>query len=532
MGHGGHEHGGGGETGHGGHHHAHKSLFAMGEGDDFDLHHVVLSLWGLLFFTVVFEHGLHSLQHSLGAKDSPGNQLLQKAKDELMILGFISFCLTVVGEFVEIPHVLLLPFEFAHVLVFMVALCLIAFVPAALRVLRNTKRRWDALDAAKHDVVIDKLAGGSAPRGSFEREAAHHRATMHSFCATMNLPPTFDFAVYQRHALTHHLLELLEVSSSSWVVVGTAAGLIHAVSANAAALGLSAAPGYVLFLVLGYGLVCVVLALRAQMTRARTSLVKSLGVGDDVLLLRRLQKIQQEHRAYYTQSAESQTASFAQARETISTSRRNLMAHAHGSEGRADETHQHTQDISAKHLGAHGVFMFDSPHVAFQCCSAALMLTMFYAGLLVMRYTRSAWDSSASPAEACVKCALMVAPVPVCAIWLSRTIADFSYVACLVHPNSDLLDDALTQTLETRELKTELRGRFIRHFKANGGESIEDVVALFRKCVQPLPASMKHPAIRGLVQEPPPLRLWFGQQSFGLCMSVLCCTGMTTMRTA
>lgn len=479
-------------------------------------YHVVLSLWGLLFFTVVFEHGLHTLQHSLGAADSPGNQLLQKAKDELMILGFISFCLTVVGEFVEIPHVLLLPFEFAHVLVFMVALCLIAFVPAALRILRNTETHWDALDAAKSDDIIDKLAADAAPVGSFEREAAYHRATMHAFCVTMKLPPTFDFAVYQRHALTDHLLELLEVSAGSWIAVGTAAAAIHVVSSNAATLGL---PGRIEFFVLGCCLVSVVLALRTQMARARASLIKVLGVEDDTTLLKRLKKIHKHHRAHHKQSVEKQKACYAQARETISTSRRDLMAH--GNEGHEVETPSgqpnnassipaarwkklrawvnqpfvniahalHPDEKAPIHHGAHldaqGVFAFDSPHAAFQFCSAALMLSMFYTALLVMRYTRSAWISAASSAEAVVWCALITAPVPVCAILLSRAVADFSYVACLIHPKSDLLDEALTQTLETREMKTELRQRFIRHFKANGGESIEDVVALFQRCVCP-----------------------------------------------
>eukprot|EP01043_Picozoa_sp_COSAG02_P007031 COSAG02_NODE_206_length_29144_cov_12.855121_31_plen_551_part_00 len=490
-------------------------------------YHVVLSLWGLLFFTVLFEHGLHSLQHLLGASDSPGNQLLQKAKDELMILGFISFCLTVVGEFVEIPHVLLLPFEFAHVLVFMVALCLIAFVPAALRILRDTENHWDALDAAKTDDIIDKLAGGAAPAGSFEREAAYHRATMHAFCATMNLPPTFDFSVYQRHALTDHLLELLEVSAGSWAAIGATAALIYAVSSNAAALGLPGAPGYVEFLVLGGCLVCVVCGLRTQMRRARESLAKVLEVEDDKLLLRRLKKIHQERLAYHKQSVEKQQASYVQARETISTSRRDLFAHG-SSEGHEVETTQdkqynpatgsaarwkklrawvnqpliniahvlHLDDKASEHHGAHldahGVFVFDSPHAAFQSCAVGLMLTMFYAALLVMRYMRSAWISVASPAEAVAQCALMTAPVPICAILLSRAIADFSYVACLVHPNSDLLDEALTQTLETREMKTELRQRFIRHFKANGGESIEDVVALFQRYVQLLLCNTPH----------------------------------------
>ena len=156
------------------HHHAHASLFAMGEGADFDLYHVVVSLWALMFFTEVFEKALHALMHALGGKDSAGNQLLTKAKDELMILGFISFCLTVLGEFVELPHSLLLPFEFAHVLVFIVALCLIAFIPVALHILETTKRRWDHLDAAKPEDILDKLASQSAGRGSFEREAAHH----------------------------------------------------------------------------------------------------------------------------------------------------------------------------------------------------------------------------------------------------------------------------------------------------------------------------------------------------------------------
>jgi hypothetical protein len=87
------------------------------------------------------------------------------------------------------------------------------------------------------------------------------------------------------------------------------------------------------------------------------------------------------------------------------------------------------------------------------------MLTMFYAALLVMRYARSACESATTPMEAAIICALMTAPVPICTILISRAIADFSYVACLIHPNLEVLDEALTQTLETRELKIALRER-------------------------------------------------------------------------
>ena len=140
-----------------------------------------------------------------------------------------------------------------------------------------------------------------------------------------------------------------------------------------------------------------------------------------------------------------------------------------------DDEEQHA------HLSAHGVFMFDSPHAAFQLISAALMLTMFYAALLAMRYARAAVDETATPSTAAVLILGMALPLPLCATLLAKTVADFSYVACLVHPNSELLDEALTQTLETQELKVALREKFIRHFKANGGESIEDVLTLFNK---------------------------------------------------
>lgn len=50
---------------------------------------------------------------------------------------------------------------------------------------------------------------------------------MHAFSKSMKLPPTFDFAVYQRIALADHLLELLEVPAGSWVAVGAAAAAIH-----------------------------------------------------------------------------------------------------------------------------------------------------------------------------------------------------------------------------------------------------------------------------------------------------------------
>lgn len=40
-------------------------------------------------------------------------------------------------------------------------------------------------------------------------------------------------------------------------------------------------------------------------------------------------------------------------------------------------------------------------------------------------------------------------------LWVAA-FADFSYVATLLHPNAELLDEALIETIETAELKTQV----------------------------------------------------------------------------
>jgi hypothetical protein len=128
-----------------------------------------------------------------------------------------------------------------------------------------------------------------------------------------------------------------------------------------------------------------------------------------------------------------------QARETISISKRNLMAHAHGHEHSKehDESDEHgeehdasdTQATTAKkagwkklrawvnqplvniahvlhldeeeqehdvaHLRADGVFAWDSPHFAFQCCSATCecMLCCYLSLVTVASCTQLVWST-------------------------------------------------------------------------------------------------------------------------------------------
>jgi len=108
----------------------------------------------LVVFTLVWELGTERLEQMVHGHHAY-EELLHKVYKELTSLGFLSFGLFIVQDttLVQINHELLISFEFAHYLIFFMALIFVIFALTSLRGSLATKREWDAAAAKSvHEV--------------------------------------------------------------------------------------------------------------------------------------------------------------------------------------------------------------------------------------------------------------------------------------------------------------------------------------------------------------------------------------------
>jgi hypothetical protein len=109
----------------------------FGAGVDFSW--VGLMMIGIIIFTVAFELLTDLLEYKL-AGQATYLEMVHKVYTELMILGFLSFALSMIVEFgAELDHTMLMSFEWAHMLIFTVAILYVRVtkLPPRSRVLRT-----------------------------------------------------------------------------------------------------------------------------------------------------------------------------------------------------------------------------------------------------------------------------------------------------------------------------------------------------------------------------------------------------------
>ena len=271
------------------------TLFKLGE--HLDWLSLTLCMIGLIVFTIAFEVGLHNLEHRIKVRSigwwlrtavcmcrghalllaHPGvphtplfvtvrltggrvysqgtawTKMLSKVYKELMILGFISFVLLMINQFINLPTTQLLMFELSHVWIFLVAVFFVVHAIIFMLLVRKVKRHWDATahmevpDLLQQYVarartfggvhgacVVNAYAGAACPlprygnttfwrlpslwydlfgRGKLREEMGFHIAKS-LFLRVHNLPANFDFAKYLRRSLTQHITDQIDVKVS------------------------------------------------------------------------------------------------------------------------------------------------------------------------------------------------------------------------------------------------------------------------------------------------------------------------------
>ena len=178
---------------------------------------------------MIFDALLQYLHHNL--KHGPKALMVEKVKDELMIMGFLSFIITMMLQIDAHlwTHDQFIKFEFAHILLFFVSIVLVVWATKLMSILSKQKRIWENIDSESYlsanaethraDVnalkryeasSIWRLINSFGITGKVQQCAAFHTAKM-VFFEMHDLPMSFDFPKYLRMHLSHAVTELLEV---------------------------------------------------------------------------------------------------------------------------------------------------------------------------------------------------------------------------------------------------------------------------------------------------------------------------------
>ena len=210
----------------------------------------------LVLFTTVWEYLTERLEHRV-AGHGGYQELLEKVYKELTSLGVLSFALFIIQDtsVVQINHDLLVAFEFAHYLIFFMALLFVLFALVSMRGCLATKRQWDTTAATSvHAVCVAytrKLQRRTGSRGGCllsalglwdfhlqfcrEQQAIEWFLLRVLFLREYGVQIHFDFAKYARKSLTHSIMRGIEITPATWafmlacLLIFAAADLAHQV---------------------------------------------------------------------------------------------------------------------------------------------------------------------------------------------------------------------------------------------------------------------------------------------------------------
>jgi hypothetical protein len=189
---------------------------------------------GIVIFTIGFETATEKLEEAL--EEQPAYwQMLFKTYKELMIMGIISFSLTVSYELgVSYDHDTFICFEFAHILIFFVAVLYIGNAICASLSMERTRASWDRMANETLDMCVEGVNSyvaavegngfrkfmGSIPIPSPGwREETDYKILRYVFLRDYFLPLNFDYTSYIRSKLMEIVKEVVEISIKTWCVV-------------------------------------------------------------------------------------------------------------------------------------------------------------------------------------------------------------------------------------------------------------------------------------------------------------------------
>ncbi|KAG7397831.1 hypothetical protein PHYBOEH_012093 [Phytophthora boehmeriae] len=213
------------------------SLFEVGENVEF--WRVLVHLSILAFCLVLFEKGLHRLEHKFPPSEKY-QHMLKKVYRELMVLGLLSLGLKVIKETPDIDAYskTMLAFQVADLTIFFLALALILQSTAVFLLLRHQNNRADQAELiTTEDLAVaisspeghgyheatffHKLfcCGRSAKSKAIDKELIELRLLRRLFLRRYGLPQLFPFSKYLSRAQANQILHMIEVEPSMWLLL-------------------------------------------------------------------------------------------------------------------------------------------------------------------------------------------------------------------------------------------------------------------------------------------------------------------------
>jgi len=440
----------------------------MGHQDEHEAHLdvtvVSFMLVSLIAFTLASEKLLHALHGWLGRGGSVGQQLFHKVMDELMLVGVLALVLDVAEHAMTCDHAVLEAFEWAHRLLFVAALVLVAFAVTLAGACAALTTRYHAVEGVSLESLFVTNRDASIRVAHTDirwREAATYFALREDFFARCELPAAFAFSRYLEGALKEFIVDQVEIYASAWGIV------VLVVSMNWARSRYT--PPWRetdVFMSGGYVLVVLALLLKKREDAAWAALRRDLGCATDDALVEACRRAHKHRTAEKAVKDEANLARTIERREHTRELAQQPAARGFAGRlkalrdhraGRLDDNRHHAR--TAAQLSAY--------------VSWVLLLLCFYGALLVLRYGALAIKVSRLYFLA------TALPVPLLCYVVGKLVHRTSFVVAVSKVDEAAVDECLEASLQTSHDVAALRATFRQAFADHGGRSRMDLRAVF-----------------------------------------------------
>ena len=190
----------------------------------------------LVIFIVAFEFLTEKLDEYLARAHEQFAVVMSKVYKEVMTLGLLAFALGMCVQ-ADIAHHCAtifcleewkLAFEFAHYVIFFMALLTIFQGAWFMVVMLAASSRWDAYGKASASELLRGIASGKSIGSHLCNALSCTRSThksikfavvRHYFVITNKLPANFDFAAYLWESLACYITESIEIGHKEWICI-------------------------------------------------------------------------------------------------------------------------------------------------------------------------------------------------------------------------------------------------------------------------------------------------------------------------
>ena len=253
----------------------HPSIFGMRQTTaDFDGRLVATSFCTLVLFTCVIEHLYEHVEHAVHKRAAVFGLVWEKVVKELMILGLVSFTIFIGEQAFHLNQTsFFLPLEFAHIVIFVLAIFYVAEALFFLWLSESITKHYDTcLAMSKGDIAarLQREWGASSGdeglwRGTFWQRLRWRWSGLNEivdiqiiqavFIKKHRLPEGFDFGRYLIHSFDEQVGSMLDVSPRSWLFTIITVWLLWAAAwATESAGGDQLADSFGAFVLLGAAL--------------------------------------------------------------------------------------------------------------------------------------------------------------------------------------------------------------------------------------------------------------------------------------